>query len=263
MADLYSKYCNYLKGEELNDSNNRYTNFKNHESYTYMLEHVTEDLGEKYLRHIFDEFDVSITDVVKYLLLNDSFGNPVKSNYFTKDGGIISCSPTSLRYTYQALVILKHYKTTDCENMVELGCGYGGLFMAIDYFATLLDIKINKYNMVDLPEPNTLIEFYLNLHKENVKTPYELHKAEDYGSTVPSGKLFFISNYCYTEIDTEHKEKYYNSLLKRADSGFIIWQTICFDIEYMNQIIQTPKEIIIEKPQTCFDTKTPNYFVFF
>ena len=65
------------------------------------------------------------------------------------------------------------------------------------------------------------------------------------------------------EIDTEHKEKYYNSLLKRADSGFIIWQTICFDIEYMNQIIQTPKEIIIEKPQTCFETRKPNYFLFF
>ena len=225
MADLYKNYCNYLKFEEQNTIN-KYINFKNNESYTYMLEHVTESLGEQYLKLIFTDFEISVEDVVKYLTMNDSFGNPVKSTYVTKDGDIVVCSPSSLRYVYQALIILNHYKTTECENMVELGCGYGGLFTAIDYFSGILDIHIKKYHMIDLPEPNTLISFYTNHHKETIKTPYELHEAEKYGSTVPSGKLFFISNYCYTEIDTEYKEKYYSNILKRADNGFIIWQTI-------------------------------------
>lgn len=117
--------------------------------------------------------------------------------------------------------------------------------------------------MIDLPEPNTLISFYTNHHKETIKTPYELHEAEKYGSTVPSGKLFFISNYCYTEIDTEYKEKYYSNILKRADNGFIIWQTCYFDREYMKQIIKNPNRLALENPQTCFNEQKPNYYLFF
>jgi mRNA-degrading endonuclease HigB of HigAB toxin-antitoxin module len=265
MADLYTTYCNYLKNEEFKSPEDRYVGFKNTEAYTYMLEHVTENLGGQYLRLIFSEFEVSEEDVVNYITTNDSFGNPIKSTYITPDGNTIACSPNSLRYAYQALVILKYYRSSECENMVELGCGYGGLFMAIDYFANILNINIVKYHMVDVPEPNNLINFYLNLHKDTVKLSYELHEAANYGTTVPSGKLFFISNYCYTEIDTIHKERYYSNLIKRTDNGFIIWQSSTFDIEYMNQMFKDPSnvQVVVERPQTCFNVSTPNYFVMF
>ena len=264
--DVYDLYSNYLKNEELKEPENRYINFKNNRKYTYMLEHVTENLGEQYLKLILKECtEIDEEDLINYLTINDRFGDTVKSTYVTDNGTNISCSPTSLRYVYQALVILDYYKTTDCENMAELGCGYGGLFLAINYFANILNISIEKYNIIDLPSANNLIEFYLNLHKDVVTIPYELHESAKYGATVPSGKLFFISNYCYTEIDATNKKLYYINLLKRVDHGFIIWQSLTFDLKYMNQIFQDISQVamIEEKPQTCLNASTPNYFVFF
>ena len=214
----------------------------------------------------FKEFpEISEEDVIKYLTINDRFGNTVKSTYATSSGDIISCSPTSLRYIYHSLVILNYYKTTECENMVELGSGYGGLILAISYFAKILNIHIGKFHIIDLPSANNLIKFYLNLHKDVITFPYELHESSKNGKTVPSDNLFFISNYCYTDIDTTEKEYYYSHLLRKADSGFIIWQSIAFDIDYAKQIFQNPikTNIIDEKPQTCFNASTPNYFVFF
>lgn len=266
MSDPYYLYCNFLKNEETKDPEDRYLNFKNNEAYTNILEHVTESLGEQYLKLIFKEFsEIAEDDVIKYLNMNDLFGNTVKSTYVTNSGTILSCSPTSLRYVYHALVILNYYKTTGCENMVELGPGYGGLFLAIDFFAKILNIHIAKFHLIDVPGANDLTNFYLNLHKDNITTSYELHEAAKYGATVPSGKLFFISNYCYTDIDTTEKERYYSNLIKRTDNGFIIWQSIAFDIEYMNQMFQDSSkvQVVVERPQTCFNVSTPNYFVMF
>jgi hypothetical protein len=266
MSNQYDLYCNFLTNEELKEPENQYTNFKNNEAYTNILEHVSESLGEQYLKLISKEFqEISEEDVVRFLTLNDEFGNTVKSIYVTNNGTIISCSPTSLRYVYHALVILNYYKTTDCENIVELGCGYGGLFLAINYFSNILNIRVEKYNLIDIPNANNLIQFYLNLHKDNVTIPYELHDSAKYGASVPSGKLFLISNYCFTVIDTESKEYYCSYLIKRADRGFIIWQSIAFDIEYSKQIFQDTTKVTVtaENPQTCFKASTPNYFVFF
>jgi len=264
--DVYDLYSNYLKNEEQKEPENRYLSFKNNRKYTYMLEHVTEKLGEQYLKLILTECtEIDEEDLINYLTLNDRFGDTVKSSYVTNKGTNISCSPTSLRYVYHALVILDYYKTTDCENMVELGCGYGGLFLAINFFANILNIHIAKYNIIDLPSANNLIEFYLNLHKDVITIPYEFHESAKYGATVPSGKLFFISNYCFTEIDITNKNLYSINLLKRADHGFIIWQSLTYDLNNMKNVFQdiSQVEMIDERPQTCLNTLTPNYFVFF
>jgi len=264
MSNPYDLYCSFLLNEEQKEPENRYTNFKNNEAYTNILEHVTERLGEQYLKLITEEFpEITEEDVIKYLTINDRFGNTVKNTYVTSGGTIISCSPTSLRYVYHALIILNYYKTTECENMVELGPGYGGLFLAINYFAKILNIHIVKFHIIDLPGANNLIDFYLNYHKDVITIPYELHESSKYGATVPSERLFVISNYCYTDIDTTEKEYYYSHLLKKADSGFIIWQSIAFDIEYSKQIFQHIVSVTAEKPQTCFNASKPNYFVLF
>lgn len=259
---LYDTYTNYLKNQEKKDESVRYKNFKNDRQYTIVLEHVSMTQGYEYLQLILSEYKyISKNDILKFVQMNDYFGNTTKYEYEFNDGSTFSCSPTSLRYIYQTLLILDHYKTTKCRNMVEVGCGYGGLFLCINYFSKLLNIDIEKYHMIDLPEPINLIEFYLHLHDSNIKIAYEFHKAETFGSYVPSGNLFFISNYCYTEIDTSLKEKYYSKLIKRVDNGFIIWQTICFNIEYMNQIIK-PSKLEVEIPQTATHEQ-PNYYVYF
>ena len=141
----------------------------------------------------------------------------------------------------------------------DVGCGYGGLFLAIVYFSKHLNISIDKYYLIDLPEANNLIEYYLNFHKDFINFDYEIHNSENFGSTIPNGNLFLISNYCYTEISDEYREKYNNSIMNRVDNGFIIWQSNAYDIQNISKTNISPKEIIKEKPSFNFS----NYFVYF
>ena len=81
--------------------------------------------------------------------------------------------------------------------------------------------------------------------------------------------LFFISNYCYTEIDKVHNDKYSLILLPKTINGFITWQNGgcggIYPIEKTNNI--TKKNIVKieeEKPQTDAGYGIhKNYFVYF
>ena len=265
---MYNNYNNLLK--TLDISTLIKSQFKNNYHYCGILEHVSPDLGLKYLNLIQSEFPKITTEsICAFLLLNDRYGSPNKSQYSLQNKLII-CSPTSLRYIYHALIILKHYKTTSCENMVEVGCGYGGLCLAINFFARLLNIKINEYNLIDLSEPCRLIKGYLELHKEHIDANIKVHLSETYGENVISDqKLFFISNYCYTEIDYEMNRMYSTKLLPKTSNGFITWQNGgnkgIYPVEKCSELIG--KEIINvieENPQTDagYDIYK-NYFVYF
>jgi len=211
---------------------------------------------------------ISYEDIIGFIEINDTNGSPNKNIFVYKDNQIL-CSPTSLRYIYHALTILEYYKTTNCENMVEVGCGYGGLCLAINYFARLMNIVIKKYNLVDLPEACNLINYYLNLNREHIHTEIKTHTSNTYGGEVNDQKLFFISNYCYTEIEKVHNDLYSSTLLPKTQNGFIIWQNGgnkgCYPVETSNSV--TKKQIvntIEEKPQTDAGYGIyKNYFVYF
>lgn len=256
---MYTSYLNFLKDDKF-DINN----FKSNHNYTPILEHVSLLFGVQYLQLIKKEFpNVSDESICEFIQLNDKIGNPKKY----KINKQISGSPTSLRYIYHALIILDYYKQTGCKNMVEVGCGYGGLFLAINYFSKLLKIEIENYHLVDLPEVCSLIEKYLSLHHQVNDIKYTLHSANDYGSDVNDQNLFFISNYCYTEIEKVHNEQYTSILLPKTQNGFIVWQDggggdVANSIEQCDKI--TNKKIlnrVEERPQT--NTAYKNYFVYF
>lgn len=256
--NVYSNYINFLTYEKTNP--NKYDNFKNDSKYREILEHVSLEDGKEYLNHILSDFiEIEEEKIINFTIINEMFGNSIKNCYNLPSGKTINCSPTTLRYIYHSLIILNHYKTTNCKNFVEIGCGYGGLFLAIVYFSKHLNCAIDKYYLIDLPEANDLIEYYLNLHKDFINIKYEIHNSENYGNTVPSGELFLISNYCYTEINDDYKKEYNNYLINRVNNGFIIWQSGAYDIKNINKINILPKAILQEKPSFNF----PNYFVYF
>ena len=116
------------------------------------------------------------------------------------DNKQIVCSPTSLRYVLHSLLILKYIKGTSTRKIVEVGCGYGGLFLGINYFSKILNITIDNYYFIDLPEICGLIKNYLELHKGDININYAIHTADNYGADIDETNLFFISNYCFTEI---------------------------------------------------------------
>ena len=193
---------------------------------------------------------------------------PTKYTYTFKNISLL-CSPTSLRYIYHALVILEHYKNTECKNIVEVGCGYGGLCLAINYFSKLLNITIKNYNMIDFPDVCNLINCYLDVNKDNIQTNISTYSCILFGEQITDNDLFFISNYCYTEVDRFINSSYSKILLPKTTNGFIVWQNGgnkgAYPVNSVKEITyKTPIKIIEEKPQTDAGYGIfKNYFVYF
>ena len=274
---MYDEYINYLK--QIDYTNIKDCGFKSDTKYRSILEHVSYELGQKYLDLILSEFDdTGHDDIFEFITINDRYGSPQRYEYViplspnnsnnNNDVQRIVSSPTTLRYIYHALVILRHYSNTQCENMVEVGCGYGGLCLAIQYFSKIKNIKINNYNLIDLPEVGNLIAAYLALNMGNTYSNLNITSAYTYGKEISNTKLFFISNYCYTELDVTHNTMYSKILLPTTDHGFIIWQNGgnrgSYPIGDCDEITGKITNRVEEKPQTDagYDLYM-NYFVYF
>jgi hypothetical protein len=257
---MYSNYINFLS--QLNKENIESISFKSNSEYNSILEHVNFDSALQYLRLIETEFSqISITNIIEYTELNDKYGNPNKQ-LFTTNLGSVYCSPTSLRYVYHALTILDNYKIYQLP-IVEVGCGYGGLFLAINYFSKVLNIDIPKYYIIDLKEVTNLIRLYLDINSDHIHISYEIKLSDNYGADISDTELYFISNYCFTEISNEYRDNYIQQLLPKCIHGFITWQTVFgLSIDESNNIFKNKTNYILEKPQTC-SNEYPNYFVTF
>ena len=262
---MYSDYILSLK--DINNNNIKNSNFKSNYRYNAILEHVSYNQGNEYLNLIENEFsEITIENMKNYLKLNDAYGQPKCEKFTANNGEILICSATSLRYIYHALLILKHLKEVNLKSIVEVGCGYGGLYLAICYFSDILNIEIDNYYFIDFPEVNNLIDNYIKINETslNKKINYYLHNCFEYGDSIKEdNELFLISNYCFTEISQEHRNNYINKLFNKVKNGFIIWQT-CFDldIKHLETINKDIKCLTKEKPQTASENQ-PNYFVYF
>lgn len=258
---MYESYTQFVS--EVCKKNLAEVNFKSDVSYTGILEHVTYEQGMEYISCIKRDFPViSFEHITESVFINDKFGIP-KQYTFMFNNKPITCSPTSLRYIYHALVILKHYRESNHQNdMVEIGCGYGGLFLSICYFSKLLNIHIHHYSFIDLPEICELIQKYVSMH-EDIQIDYSVHSALEYGKDIDANNLFLISNYCFTEISDEHRHNYLCHLFPKVKNGFILWQTI-FGLPIGNVNILKKDSITLkeESPQTA-TTQFKNYFVYF
>lgn len=262
---MYNEYISYLR--DINEENIQTRNFKSNVTYNSILEHVSTQLGHQYLALIESEFpDVKSDTIKRYAFLNDKYGVPNKNVFTCRDGVRLHCSPTSLRYVYHALVILRQFKEVGCKSFVEVGCGYGGLFLAICFFSEILDIEIENYHLVDFPEVGNLIRHYIRVNSANfvIKPTWFLHDCHRHGETVPEKELFFISNYCFTQIGDFERQQYITKLLEKTSHGFIVWQTVfgC-DIKRVDSIHKPIHFIREESPQTSPHVQQPNYFVGF
>ncbi len=257
--DPYSNYIEYI--QTITSDNIINSSFKSNSNYTQILEHVSQQYGQEYLEYIMTEFpEIPIEKIREFVYINDLIGNPIKYKY----NDDLICSPTNLRYIYHALVILKHYQAKSCNSIVEIGCGYGGLFLAISFFAKFLKINIVKYYIIDLNEVGQLISLYLQCH-QHITLPYEIHNASSFGSTVNGCNLYVISNYCFTEIMEEYRFSYAKNLFNKVIHGFITWQTSEVSLENFKKYFKNVTyRIIEEKPQTSFNHNfSRNYFVYF
>jgi len=221
--DIHSLYNTYTQYVDKILGSGDLTNFKNNSNYTYMLEHVSQEYGNQYLKLIKEKFTIPDSDIIQFAIMNDVIGDPKKYNYLG-----VNMSPTSLRYFFQAMLILKYFESTGVSNLriVELGGGYGGLCLAINFCSKYFtSFKINEYNIIDLESPTKLQKKYLSCHKLsfNINT----YVSDNFGAELMSNDdLFLISNYCFSEIDKRLQDKYISILFPKIKHGFITWNMI-------------------------------------
>ena len=143
MYNTYSTYVNALC------TSNNLAGFKSNPNYTYILEHVSKNQGEEYLKCILSLTKITTDEIIKFCALNDAIGNPKKEKY---DNLIISVSPTSLRYIFHSHLILTYMKKINNlkVDIIELGGGYGGLCLSLYHFSHKYGIHINSYKICDL-----------------------------------------------------------------------------------------------------------------
>lgn len=216
--------------------------FKSNPDYCQVLEHVDQGFGYQYLGLIQQEFPESLDKLADFIALNDKYGKPNKcivDKYH--------CSPTSLRYFYQALLILKHVKDLNLTSIdiVEIGGGYGGLCLALYFLSREPQsaVRINSYTICDLLPVMKLQEMYLSAFNISLSTE------------IKSGSIL-VSCYGLSELDQYTRDAYINALHTSIQHGFIVWNVPGCNIE---QILQRKCTIVSERPMT----REGNVFVTF
>jgi hypothetical protein len=224
MTDLYTRFTSYVRqawGTPAMDS------FKSHPDVTDMLEHVNPSLGEEYMTQL-QSTRLDMDLIRAYCQKNDTIGGGQKHPYsfLTSPPKGFTTSPSNLRYLFQAHLICSHLCRLQKETveMVEIGCGYGGLFLAMEMVAPVYSICISRYHLIDLPESSALQQWYLSTH--DCHTPTQFHLASTYGDAIDHTDLFLISNYCFSEIAEEHQQRYRSHLFPRVSHGFMAWNNI-------------------------------------
>jgi hypothetical protein len=175
-----------------------------------MLEHLPGQQAVIYIK-LCKEEGLTDTQIQAYADMCDSVGNPNRC-FFSEVN--LTFSPTSMRYLYHATQILKANKELP---IVELGAGYGGLALAINYVSTLWNKLVPAYIIIDLPGPKVLQEHYLN----NFSIKFPVHWSD--GTNLPA--CFFVSNYALAEISEENRSKYISYVFDSVLSGFMVWNS--------------------------------------
>jgi len=232
-------YSSYMKALERIRISGDLGNFKSDAEYRSVLEHVTPSEGSEYLKLIASKTDITLSEIIEFCKLNDSIGNPIKNEY---DG--LLCSPSNLRYIFHTFLILNHIKSLNLSKLdiVEVGGGYGGLCLAIHYFAKKYNIIINSYTIIDLTEAIVVQKMFLQKVDPSLKIEWE--HANTFGSFIEKTNMFLISNYCFSELCHEYQEKYIETLFPKVSNGFMAWNGIPiydfgFDMRYEEEYPKT------------------------
>jgi hypothetical protein len=214
MYTNYIQYINYICTQK------DLSNFKSNNNYRDILEHVSPEQGQLYLDCILSNTNLSMSDIKNFCNKNDSIGSPLKKLY-----GDLFVSPTSLRYIYHSHLIFEHIKSLSLNNIdiVEVGCGYGGLCLAINFFKEKYGIGVNSYKLIDLKEAINLQKIYLSMVDiSNV----EYIDSDTFGKDIKDSNMFLISNYCFSEISDDLQKMYIQLLFPKVSHGFMAWNHI-------------------------------------
>ena len=164
-------------------------------------------------------------DIEKYKT-NDIYGNPIKYRY--DDIGEIS--PGTLYFMDVLNDIINKFGNLNEFNVLEIGSGYGGQAKII------LDYGCKGYTCLDVKEPLSLCEKYLNLFNYDNVTYIPTEEIDSINFETKSYDLV-ISNWCLSEFNKEGIEFYITNIIQHVKKGYFLMNV--WDQDRKNFIIDT------------------------
>ena len=159
-------------------------------------------------------------------------------------------TPNTVRYIYHACLISKYIKEKFADkqvDIVEMGGGYGGLSFWMRIFLP----TIYKYTIIDLPAACRLQKTCmttLGVDLKSISDPNLVQKE--------NRPIFVISNYGYSEFNQHYQNLYKNTVISKADGGFMIWNN------WSGIYLFTNLSMKIEPERPSFPN-VPNKFIYF
>lgn len=188
----------------------RFNNFRRDPIYNEILEHVTQQQGEQYLRLIRD--DPTVMAMIGQLKRNDDWGNPVVFDY----GEVGRISPSTLRYIKVLVDLRRLFGSLDDLSICEIGVGYGGQCRTISASS-----RASMYRLVDIQPALALAQRYL----ENYAIRPILHFST-MNELEPQNYDLAISNYAFSELRREIQDIYLERVFLRSKRGYITYNDI-------------------------------------
>jgi len=199
---------------------NKIENWKTLPKVTTILEHLSFESALIYLKNLLNENDVDADMIERICKENDKFGGTNRSIFLNT----LKISTSSIRYFRHAYDICKLIKAKKFDNVtiIEVGGGYGGLCVILNLMAKHYEITISNYHIYDLPEIQSLQQYYLS-NFDTVKVTY--NSAFTFGSDFTSiqSNNILISNYCLSEINDEYKHQYLKNLIPKVKGAYLAW----------------------------------------
>jgi len=215
---------NYMKAVEESVVNNEsFDSFKSNRSITEIYEHVSVEHQAIYLKLASEKFSgfsefvaKNQCDPISLVHFNDVVGDATIVDY--KDVYGFCVSPSTSRYLYVTCDMIS--KKLPINNVVEIGCGYGG-----QCFVTSLFNPNVRYTLIDQYWPARLQKRYLSSISNQSNLQFLTDDSYPIGRYKPGSTL--VSNFALSELDGDTKRQYLDFFLAICSHGYITsnWNT--------------------------------------
>jgi len=223
-----------------------FNNFRSNFEYRRILEHVSYDLGRRYLAELKDKYNVNLKSEKVKLIEVNRIGGPLTFS-FSKGGKF---SPTVLRYLKVAKELEHHFGPLDGFTIAEIGIGFGGQPAVLHLVS-----NVRSFYLYDLPEVQNLAKIFLKRARVNCEIEFLDGRAPS-----RSKSDLVLSNYAYSELSREVQTMYLTNVISNSKRGYITWNHLSardldgYSLEELLELIPNSK-LLNESPLTSPENK--------
>ena len=231
------EYPSFCASAANNDS--IFTHFRTNKIYKQILEHVNDEMGQKYLDVILQSKLFNEENFTSFQK-NDWYGG-ASIRYYEEIGYMC---PSTLRYIKVLSDLIEKFGDLNGKDICEIGVGYGGQARII-----MAMFNPKSYTFVDLDSVLSLTKKYLS-NFNDISTKLSFMRMEDLQK---SDYDLFISNYAFSELRSNIQDVYIEKIVKNSKHGYITFNNIApqgfnYPLEKYAEVLDKKIEILEEIP---------------